>query len=408
VEPCKKANTARGGASDNISTGEYSSIAICQKQIDADKAASSHVGAHEYKSLPKDVLLAKLDSLHREATVEMQSKRHHWEQVRSAVKCGAAFKATWGLALVEQDVFVGLVIKKDPPHTVISVDNVIDKNYVAQGMPGYANLHVMPGDRLVAVDGQKCYSECFAIHDLLKGEPNTIVELTLARGNDAFTIEVMRQPRKNNDCGESVTAGVSDSLSSNPGSVSCQQNSKSTGSEEGENNSRIRTVQQQEPGYVGLQLTKNAPFLVSGVRNIMDCNYVRQGVQGYSNEEVLSGDTIIAVDGRVCTNSNLATLHMLLKGFAHTQVELTLSRKDTGAVYTIQVMRHPADATDLQTSSTPQGAARTSQVTKIGGITIEFARIGILCLASLLWITLLTKGTVCVTCKIQTCSTLAS
>jgi hypothetical protein len=56
-------------------------------------------------------------------------------------------------------------------------------------------------------------------------------------------------------------------------------------------------------------LVQAAPFHVTAVKNMMDTNQVKQGMPGYSNQEVSPGDRIMAVDGRECVSANLAGIH---------------------------------------------------------------------------------------------------
>ena len=73
--------------------------------------------------------------------------------------------------------------------------------------------------------------------------------------------------------------------------------------------SHMPLPERQEPGFVGLQLAQAAPFHVTAVKNMMDTNQVKQGMPGYSNQEVSPGDRIMAVDGRECVSANLAGIH---------------------------------------------------------------------------------------------------
>ena len=48
---------------------------------------------------------------------------------------------------------VGLIVTSQVPHRVLQVADMCDLNGVMQGRAGYANASVLPGDRLLAVDG---------------------------------------------------------------------------------------------------------------------------------------------------------------------------------------------------------------------------------------------------------------
>lgn len=50
--------------------------------------------------------------------------------------------------------FLGIEVTKDPPHRVLAVDDLLDANAVLQGEPGYSNAYVLPGDRIIALDGK--------------------------------------------------------------------------------------------------------------------------------------------------------------------------------------------------------------------------------------------------------------
>ena len=80
---------------------------------------------------------------------------------------------------------MGLEVTLEPPHAVVSVQDLLDVNFVKQGMPGYSNEHVLPGDRILEVDGNPAESiSVDALRALLKGDLYTSCELVLARSPD--------------------------------------------------------------------------------------------------------------------------------------------------------------------------------------------------------------------------------
>lgn len=385
---------------------------LAQDHKQSSKALRSSVGAHEYKDLPKDVLLAKLDSLQTLRQQAAEDKNNNLEQRESKKESRvSAAETIWGSALVVEDVYIGLLIESEKPHLVVAVDNVVDKNYVKQGMPGYSNEEVVAGDRLIAVDGYQCDSERVEkIHSLLKGVVHTPVVLTLARNDDTmYKVEVMRHRKKDDDLRSSLfTNSVNETRAasansspaesvrkiaapsammklvateffkhSKPDSVPTSANfgasppkrstpdnitgaaehAKSAGTELKRSN-RV-SAEHKEPGYVGLHISPNAPFSVLAVRGVMDSNYVKQGMPGYSNEEVAQGDRIMAVDGRECVSATLDVIHKLLKGFAHTEVVLTLARKGSGALYAVTLMRYEAEMSSAEREM-PAGVQGTS------------------------------------------------
>jgi len=344
--PAEPSDEPTGTDSASVGRGDTTQVQAENVRKPAAGQSTTDV-AREYKSLPKDELFAKLDCIHKQQGGFGDGSP--WKKVKSAIACTSAFRrATWGSALIEEEVCVGLVVESKPPHNIVSVDNVVDEHYLRQGSPGYSNVEVTPGDRLVAVDGKDCASAGGGnIDNLMRGAANTLVELTLSQknSNTMYTVRVMRQRKdvdldtdlvKDEELDDLAAAETrAPSIASRQGGDHVDQVGKK---------SHMPLPERQEPGFVGLQLAQAAPFHVTAVKNMMDTNLVKQGMPGYSNQEVSPGDRIIAVDGRECVSANLADIHKLLKGFAYTEVELTLARRSSGAVYTIRVMRHPAEA----------------------------------------------------------------
>lgn len=50
-----------------------------------------------------------------------------------------------------EGVHVGLEVTMEPPHAVVSVLDLVDPNFTKQGVEGYTNETVMPGDRILEV-----------------------------------------------------------------------------------------------------------------------------------------------------------------------------------------------------------------------------------------------------------------
>jgi hypothetical protein len=53
--------------------------------------------------------------------------------------------------LTHEGVHVGLEVTMEPPHAVVSVLDLVDPNFTKQGVEGYTNETVMPGDRILEV-----------------------------------------------------------------------------------------------------------------------------------------------------------------------------------------------------------------------------------------------------------------
>ena len=54
-------------------------------------------------------------------------------------------------SLTHEGVHVGLEVTMEPPHAVVSVLDLVDPNFTKQGVEGYTNETVMPGDRILEV-----------------------------------------------------------------------------------------------------------------------------------------------------------------------------------------------------------------------------------------------------------------
>ena len=112
---------------------------------------------------------------------------------------------------------VGLVVTREVPHLVTQVADLCDANGLVQGDEGYANPVVMPGDRLLAIDGvpvewlaisevcalcpcmlpgiQPVYHQPTSrtqVHALLRGPVGTLLVVEIGRVDRAFAIVVQR------------------------------------------------------------------------------------------------------------------------------------------------------------------------------------------------------------------------
>ena len=96
----------------------------------------------------------------------------------------------------------------------------------------------------------------------------------------------------------------------------------------------------EEPGYIGLEITKTPPHAVVAVNDIVDENRVRQDCPGYGNPRVRPGDRLLAIDSAKCERVSVQCIHNLLRGAAGSIVELTLARSQGGSVYNVRALRH--------------------------------------------------------------------
>jgi hypothetical protein len=94
-------------------------------------------------------------------------------------------------------------VTKQPPFTVLEVDNLMDEHYILQGHAGYSNEHVKRGDKLLRVDGTRVESVTVKhLHELLGGDKHSLAELSFARaqGGEEYTIRVRRHGRHEHEC----------------------------------------------------------------------------------------------------------------------------------------------------------------------------------------------------------------
>lgn len=263
------------------------------------------------QELRKDISSAQMDSDQNWSI----SKATRIESMESSTEPRTR---TWGSALVEEDVYIGLVIESKPPHLVAEVRGVTDVNYVQQGAPGYANEPVHVGDTLIAVDGRSCISAGVeGIHGLLKGVARTPVELTLARrgGQRRYKVTVMRHRRDVQLDAELIQYEEYQ----DPDPIVQQAKTSNLS----------MAKRQDEPGLVGLKLSLAPPFVVEAVSNNL--------ILAPGSQRVEVGDRLTSVDGQ-SVPSTLNRVHTLLEGSVKTEVVLGLSRRSK--LYTVRVIRH--------------------------------------------------------------------
>ncbi len=81
---------------------------------------------------------------------------------------------------------------------MVAVNDIVDVHYVRQGTAGYSNVDVLPGDRLVAINGLTCgHVGIQRIQQLLRGARDSAVELTLVRkkGDELYSVCLRRHRR---------------------------------------------------------------------------------------------------------------------------------------------------------------------------------------------------------------------
>lgn len=237
-------------------------------------------------------------------------------------------RCTWGSALVEEDVYIGLVIESKPPHIVAEVKGVTDVNYVQQGAPEYANEAVHVGDTLVAVDGRSCSSAGVGgIQCLLKGVARTPVELTLARkeGRAIYRITVMRHRRDV----QLDTELIHHEEYHEPGPGTLRAHASQVQDAFAKSPNQVMCHLKNERGIVGIRITSSKPFIVEAVSQNLTL------VPGSLHIEV--GDRLTSIDDQPVP-STLTAVHTLLGGDANTEVVLGLSRRSK--LFSVRAIRH--------------------------------------------------------------------
>lgn len=84
---------------------------------------------------------------------------------------------------------------KRSPFVVLQVDDMMDKDGVVQGEPGYDNVVVLPNDHLLRVDGNSVeHATLHHLHELLGGSVGSTVQLGFSRAQtgEEYTITVTR------------------------------------------------------------------------------------------------------------------------------------------------------------------------------------------------------------------------
>ena len=307
--------------------------------------------------LPRDVLSAKLDAAHTWAVREADFTRNM--SAAAAVR-HRTHKATWGSALVEEDVYIGLLIESKPPHLVAAVKGVTDVNFVQQGAPGYANEPVVVGDELLAVDGVRVNSGVGSIQDLLRGVARTPIELTLARKgcrSVTYTITAMRHRRDVELDSELIRHEDESLLSPVTSGANVEQTADSPPCENG-----AMACLQAEPGIVGLRISTS--FVIEGISEKLRL--------APDSQTLKRGDRIASIDGAEIGRLTLSAVHKLLKGPANTEITLGLLRG--GRSFSARVIRHAGTSEKVKLTANqhrdprrkaPDFSTKTSEMSQV-------------------------------------------
>mmetsp|Transcript_441 Transcript_441/g.905 ORF Transcript_441/g.905 Transcript_441/m.905 type:complete len:1108 (-) Transcript_441:78-3401(-) len=120
---------------------------------------------------------------------------------------------------------------------------------------------------------------------------------------------------------------------------------------------------------VGILISKESPFKVLHVYDLIDADGNIQGQPGYLNETVYAGDKLLYVDSVPTTGLSFYSVRSALDGPIGSHVTLTLERSNDAKLYEVRVRRHDpgqfiegAPKTDLlETVHHPEMAKAASQ-----------------------------------------------
>jgi len=225
----------------------------------------------------------------------------------------------------DRNCYCGLEVSDHAPYRVLAIDDLTDPYFVVQGMPGYSNPTVMPGDRIVSIAGKSVeHISLQELHGLLRGHLHSTVDIVLARHDnpsDLYRITVLRHRFHEFDLPRSTEQNLS--RSSPP--TSLQQ-------------SPAKSIEKH--GFVGLVVSSDKPHRVVRVDDLVDINGTLQDQVGYQNEHVNEGDEVLQIDGVDVQHKSIAAVHDLLRGEIYSTVDIMLRRRNGGKRYSIQCLRH--------------------------------------------------------------------
>jgi hypothetical protein len=172
----------------NVAPGKDGVCPVCGRK-DEDNDGSCEEAMHEHEQIEKEFdrsekLLANVDP----------------QQTPDAKP----------VAVTEEGGFVGLQVTELPPHVVKQVDDLVDRNFLRQDQPGYHNPKILPGDRILQVDGRDAeHATLDALQKMLKGPLHSTVLLYLARADtgERYTVEALRHGKYSFD-GPSSSASL--------------------------------------------------------------------------------------------------------------------------------------------------------------------------------------------------------
>ena len=257
--------------------------------------------------------------------------------------------------------YIGLQLTGRQPHTVSHVHDLRDRYGVAQGQAEYSNPNIFPGDRLLEIDGEAVTNvDIDHVRHMLSGKLHSMTRLTMAReivyGKfETFFVDALRHALTCVTLALPLPSGVK-------------------GQDEPAQTPLLES--RAQAGYIGIELTKRKPHIVTKVNDILDRYGILQGQPGYANAPIKRGDTLKTIDGVPAEHVEIDEIRQMLTGDYMSAVEITLSRlEDPESHYTITALRHlkpesPQDSarmpSPLTSSSAPDEGARDSEMEEAG------------------------------------------
>ena len=92
--------------------------------------------------------------------------------------------------------FLGLEVTPEPPHLVTKIIGLMDENSILHTNSKYSNPQILPGDRILKVDGRDAeFLARDSLDAMLQGPLHSTLLLTLARADTGkeYEVEILRQ-----------------------------------------------------------------------------------------------------------------------------------------------------------------------------------------------------------------------
>jgi len=288
-------------------------------------------------------------------------------------------------ALTAKGSFCGLEVTKEPPNSVILVDDVLDVNGMRQGEPGYSNPEITPGDRILTIDGRAAeHVSTNELHSFLRGSLHSVVEIGLAHPvtSETYTVHLSRHatavpsnfgvPTTSQEMKRPDTVLGRYALHDHAPSQS-QRTTPRPDTALGRYAPDDHAAARSYAGSVG---NPDHDEALVGVGILMQQDpqdgalYVKSCVRGGAaarSGKFFEGDRIIVVDGHSCAEASVAQAREMIVGIEGTVVRIVL-QNPIGDQYEVSLTRGTAEYLDR--TSDP-GPSRTQALLNSANMTLE-------------------------------------